>query len=155
MTGKERREKNRKLATDYVDSVNSATFCVNCGKQPIEWHGEHHPKNPNVRISSLRTQGASLQRIKEEMEMCVPLCRSCHMKEDGRMDALKNNQPIKRGDVITQPKPCRCCGKMTKPMRNNMCVSCDNHHSGRRVRKTQSCDGCCAPPQIESPNPAA
>lgn len=116
-TSKERRIVNRKLATDFVNEVNSKTFCTHCGAQPVEWHHEDHPNNTNKRVSSLRTQGVSIRLIKIEMAKCTPLCRSCHMKEDGRIEAL-----IKSHRPVTQ---CISCGKFVKILRDR-------------------CDGCCS-----------
>ena len=137
------REQRRSEATYFVSEVNSKTRCQVCGGQPIEWHHDDHPKHPNARVSSLRTQGASIRRIQKEMDRCIPLCRRHHMEIDGRLDNLIANHPRKRGDIITVPVPCSCCNRPTKPLRNGMCVTCDNHHSGRRLRKTASCSGCC------------
>ena len=138
-----KRQANRAIASAFVREINAKTSCSICGSQPIEWHGEHHLQKPNARVSSLRAQGCSVERIKQEMAQCVPLCRTCHMTEDGRLAALRDKAPYQKGQEYTQPKPCACCGKPTKPLRNAMCVTCDNHHSGRRLRKTKSCDRCC------------
>lgn len=141
--GVERKER-RQIATDYVRSINIKTSCVKCGKKPIEWHREIHTVYPNARVSSLRSQGASVLRIKKEMSLCEPLCRTCHMTVDGRLKILRKNQPYKKNGVYVDAAPCICCRKFYKPLRNGRCSSCDNHHSGRRIRKTKSCDGCCA-----------
>lgn len=137
------REERRLVATEFVNEVNSRTVCMVCGSQPIEWHHEDHPKQPNARVSSLRTQGASIQRIQREMDRCTPLCRLHHMEIDGRLASLRSNQPYQRGKTYVGKLPCSCCGRAAKPLRNGRCVTCDNHHSGRRIRKTNSCDGCC------------
>lgn len=148
------REERRVIATEWLREFEKNIPCSHCGAtdKTIDWHGEHHPQKPNFRVSSLRTQGASIDRIKKEIEICIPLCRSCHMKEDGRLKNLFTTQPRQKGSVITEPSPCSCCGKLTKPMRNRMCVTCDNHHSGRRIRKTISCDGCCMEVNIINPD---
>jgi hypothetical protein len=138
----EKREKARKIATEFVSGINKKTFCKLCGRQPIEWHKKAHEKFPNSRVSSLRTQGASIQRIKLEIDSCEPLCRSCHMKIDGRTEALIKSMPYKKGHTYVEKIECFCCKKFFKPLRNGMCSGCDNHRSGRRVRKTKSCDGC-------------
>lgn len=143
MTTKERRAKNRAIATEFVNEVNSKTPCAHCGGGPIEWHGVHHIGKENARISSLRSQGCSTKRIQKEMDLCLPLCRSCHMIEDGRLATLAENAPRQKGQTYVQPKPCSCCGRVTKRTRSGMCSTCDNHHSGRRLRVTNSCDGCC------------
>ena len=141
-TVKARRARNRATATEFVTQVNSVTYCEVCGAQPIEWHHDDHPNKPNSRVSSLRTQGISIARIKEEMDKCTPLCRLHHMALDGRLQALLEAAPFKQGVVYATPKPCTCCGRVTSTPRNGKCVTCDNHHSGRRRGKTDSCTGC-------------
>ena len=132
----------RQVATKFVEAVNAVTFCARCGKQPIEWHHDDHPGKPNDRVSSLRTQGASLARIKAEMDKCEPVCRSCHMRLDGRAKALQESSPRQKGKTYVPPSPCSCCGRITTRTRNGKCATCDNHHSARRLRKTLSCLGC-------------
>ncbi len=124
MTSKERRIRNREIATVYVDLVNSMTDCLHCGGNPIEWHHDDHPVYPNARVSSLRAQGASISRIQQEMDRCVPLCRSCHMREDGRTEALHENKPNQKGVSTVGPRPCKECGVPAKPTRRGMCYSC-------------------------------
>ena len=148
-TVKARRMRNRKIATEFVKEVNSNTFCRVCQAQPIEWHHDEHPDRPNDRVSSLRTQGASIERIQREMDRCVPLCRKHHMEVDGRIEALLLSRPYKKGVTYVPPKPCNCCGRTTPRTRNGKCVTCDNHWSGRRVRLTISCEGCHAERKVE------
>lgn len=115
---------NRQKATEFLQIINQKTFCSNCGKQPIEWHRDGHEEKPNSRISSLRSQGASISRIQKELDFCTPLCRSCHMKVDGRLTKLKRNQPYKRGQIYITRLPCKKCSKLEKPLRRGMCYSC-------------------------------
>jgi hypothetical protein len=35
----------------------------------------------------------SLKEIAAEIALCAPLCRACHMKEDGRLANLKGHRP--------------------------------------------------------------
>jgi deoxycytidylate deaminase len=123
-TAAEYRARRRAVATAYVDEVNSRTVCSRCGAQPVEWHHPDHPSEPNARVSSLRTQGASVERIQREIERCTPLCRTCHMEEDGRMDALRGAGPRKKGQVYVEPSPCDDCGRPTKPTRRGRCNHC-------------------------------
>lgn len=130
-----RRIKARRIATEFVSAVNAITHCANCGKQPIEWHRKEHEEHPNWRISSLRVQGNTIARIKREMELCVPYCRSCHMEMDGRKKELQISKPNQKG--ISHPlKPCYECGKLYKPLRKGMCSGCYNNATGLRPRKT-------------------
>ena len=139
-----RRMRARAVATEFVSNINASTVCSSCGAQPIEWHREEHEQKPNSRVSSLRTQGGSIARIQQEMDLCVPLCRSCHMKVDGRLNRLRQASPQKKGQIYVDPSPCSCCLRLAKPLRKGLCTGCYNHHSGLRLRKTNSCDGCCS-----------
>ena len=114
---------------DFVAAINAQTPCAHCGRQPIEWHNPDHVllKRQSWRITNLVWQPASLAVIQGEMARCTPLCRRCHMVEDGRMAALKAKQPHQRGDVFS-PKPCVECGRAYKPLRKGLCKCCD----GRR-----------------------
>ena len=137
----EQRLVKRVLATRFVDRVNRNTSCARCGGGPIEWHHEDHPEFPNRRVSSLRAQGASLRRIVREMRVCTPLCRTCHMTVDGRLDALRLSGPYTKGQTYVGLLPCKCCGREYKPLRRGLCSSCYNHKTGLRKRVQP---GCCA-----------
>lgn len=142
---RQQRLEKRRIATEWLRKYEENIVCANCGAEKIEWHNEDHPKHPNNRVSSLRAQGVSIDRIKREIDICTPLCRLCHMKEDGRLKELHRNAPQQKGDVIVEKQPCSCCGILYKPLRRGMCSGCYNHHTGKRLRKTMSCDGCCEP----------
>lgn len=133
------REERRAVATEFVLEVNANTVCAECGTQPVEWHHFDHCQQPNARVSSLRTQGASVARIQREMDVSTPLCRSCHMKVDGRAQALQQNKPRQRGTVFPVEN-CSCCLRPAKPLRQGMCSGCYNHHQGLRLRKNPN--GC-------------
>lgn len=138
------REKSRVIATRFVNAVNAETYCAGCGAQPIEWHAEHHHEKPNSRVSSLRSQGCSIDRIKYEMSICEPLCRSCHMKIDGRLDSLLANVPQKRGKTYVDQLPCEICENLCKPRRKGLCYTCyERHRLGGRSFNHQRSDGCC------------
>lgn len=104
--------------------MEAITVCAHCGGGPIEWHAEYHVTKPNARVHSLAAQGASIARIEAELERCVPLCRSCHMKEDGRLAALHRNKPRQKGVVLVGPRPCSECGRPFKPLRRGKCWTC-------------------------------
>ena len=132
---KERRKAKRAVATEYLHKVTAGVMCAHCGALPIEWHKPEHIDRPNDRISALRTQGASVERIQRELDVCTPLCRSCHMIEDGRLTALRANQPQQKGATYVGPKPCVVCGKLTKPTRRGRCYGCYNKLMGIRQPK--------------------
>lgn len=140
MTQKGRIER-RVIATEFVTEVNSQTHCAHCDGQPIEWHREGHEQQPNARVSSLRTQGSSIERIQREMDVCMPLCRSCHMKEDGRSVALRSAAPHQKGQLYVVARSCDRCGRMAKPLRKGNCWSCsETVRCGGRFHK--DCDLC-------------
>jgi hypothetical protein len=72
------------IARGCVAIIRDRTFCARCGKQPIEWHNPEHDKHPLHRVTELVARGYSLERIQDEIAVSTPLCRACHMKEDGR-----------------------------------------------------------------------
>jgi hypothetical protein len=109
----------------FIEGVNSITVCAHCGAQPIEWHNWEHVglNRKHYQIGSLVGQGAALETIKKELLRCTPLCRSCHMKEDGRLQALRENRPFKLGDV-QPPKVCEDCGALVRIRTRGRCLTC-------------------------------
>lgn len=114
----------------FVNEINAATVCAHCGAQPIEWHNPEHVelKRRDYRISAMARRGNSIEAIKTEMARCTPLCRRCHMVEDGRLKAFLVHR---RHDLPQPPKPCKDCSRPFKPLRKGRCHSCD-----RKNRKT-------------------
>lgn len=121
----------RQRAQQFIRNVNSGTVCAQCGKQPIEWHNEAHKIKPYFRVSTLGIAGRSIERIQQEMDASIPLCRSCHMNEDGRNAELRASCPHKK-DVRQPPKPCKACGTLTRPSWKGMCRGCYDYE--RRSR---------------------
>lgn len=124
----------RIVARAYVDGINTRTVCAHCGKQPIEWHNPEHVElnRAGWRIGGMVSQGRTVQDIAAEMGRCTPLCRSCHMKEDGRLPALLRNRPYHLGDVQL-PKSCVQCQRKAKPLRRGLCGRCYDRQRRRRV----------------------
>lgn len=116
----------KRIAKEYVKEVRSTTFCVRCGKQPVDFHHVDHESNGNQRVAHLTALGSSLARIQQEIDKCEALCRSCHMKEDGRTVALGLSHPYRKGETYTDPQPCSNCGDLYKPLRKGLCNKC-NH----------------------------
>ena len=78
------------------------------------------------------------------MALCEPLCRSCHMRKDGRLAALRKNAPYQRGRSYTPKQPCKVCKRLFKPLRNSMCYSCsERHREGGRSFAHCYHNGCC------------
>lgn len=96
------REK-RAAAGAFVAEVNARTFCAHCGAQPVEWHNPDHVElnRTHFRIGRMVSFGKTARSIEREMALCTPLCRRCHMKEDGRLkkfiDARGGRRPKKAG----------------------------------------------------------
>ncbi len=124
---RERIAKNRDIARTYVQSVRESTRCRNCGEQPIEWHSEAHITHTRMRVGVRVYNGHSIATIQKEIDRCTPLCRRCHMKEDGRLERLLKNCPRQKG-VEIPAKNCRICGTAFKPLRNGRCRACYFYH---------------------------
>ena len=123
--------------------LRHTTPCRQCGKSPIEWHHEDHVDRPNDRVSSLVAQNRIWTRIEQEIKRCEPLCRSCHMKVDGRLLSLHINKPNQPGKSFPS-SPCKVCRRLSKPLRRGMCYSCYERHrvNGRNFSHTFE-SGCC------------
>lgn len=71
------RERNRKYLTDYLLTHP----CVDCGNDDIEVLQFDHivaRSGNTVRVTNLN--GASLQRLQEEIDKCEVRCANCHVK---------------------------------------------------------------------------
>lgn len=134
---------NRTQIKEIIRSIREATNCNRCGAQPIEWHHESHVGNAHRRVSSL-VQRSCLKTVIEEIQRCEPLCRSCHMQEDGRIRELLKKAPNRRGSSFP-PKPCNLCGKLAKPLRRGLCYYCYERHrkDGRNYGGHLYADNCC------------
>lgn len=113
----------RARAQAFVAEVNARTFCAHCGAQPIEWHNPDHVAlgRQKYRIGEMAAAGYSTRKIEAEMVACTPLCRRCHMAEDGRLEAFADNRPR---FTPQPPKPCADCGELYKPLRRGQCNRC-------------------------------
>lgn len=110
-------------ARAFVAEVNARTFCAHCGVQPVEWHNPDHVRlnRRKFRIGDMAGRGKSIEAIQQEMADCTPLCRRCHMAEDGRMTAFM----VQARRSKTQPaKPCIRCQREYKPLRKGHCARC-------------------------------
>jgi hypothetical protein len=110
----------RARAQAFVNEVNRRMVCARCGAQPIEWHNPSHiiPGQKGYRISNMASGGRANRLIQAEMDRCTPLCRRCHMAEDGRIRNLSVGHPG------TMPSPCDRCGREYKPLRKGLCHRC-------------------------------
>lgn len=111
-------------AKAFVAKIRSETVCARCGRQPIEWHSEKHHTTPHHRVSNMAMRGYPLDVIATEIARCEPLCRSCHMKSDGRAAARNAALAAAARRNITPQLPCAECGRLYKPLRRGLCSTC-------------------------------
>lgn len=126
--------KNRAIAMAFLAALNARSFCAHCSAQPIEWHNPEHvrPGRERYRISDLVNQPRSLQTIQAEIARCTPLCRRCHMTEDGRLSHFVTMASVPK--PIGDARPCSDCGNPAKPLRRGLCNACNSRE--RYYRKT-------------------
>jgi hypothetical protein len=84
----ERRARNRA----YVAEIRAHTFCARCGAQPVDFHCAEHDEHPDHRVTRLVGNGSAIERIAREIALCEPLCRRCHMHQDGRIVSFLNSR---------------------------------------------------------------
>ncbi len=125
---------SKAAAKAHVAAIRARTVCAACGGQPIEWHNEEHLKKTNRRIAHLVALGFPIPVIDAEIAACEALCRSCHMKHDGRTARLNENKPFKKGVVYVGERPCSRCGVPSKPLRRGLCNTC-NHKARAAAKK--------------------
>lgn len=126
----ERRARN----VAFVAEVNARTFCAHCGAQPIEWHNPDHVALGLQlhRIGEMARRAYAIETIRAEMARCTPLCRRCHMAEDGRLQQFvtAGGSRMPKGSSLP-PKPCTECARLSKPLRRGLCGAC--YARGRRA----------------------
>ena len=127
----DRRPTKYDSARAFVDELNGRTVCAHCGAQPVEWHNPEHVelRRETYRIGQMITFWRSVQEIEAELRRCTPLCRRCHMVEDGRIMNLNRGRPVQ------EPKPCTVCLRPSKPLRRGLCSKCSSR--ARYYRKTE------------------
>jgi len=116
----------------WFAQVMAETECEGCHTQPppedwpIEWHHRVRAAHRHTAVTHLVKLGASIERILEEMEKCVPLCRRCHMKEDGRLHQMRDIHPRKKGVRYAPllPQPCSICHRRKSAYRPGVCKQC-------------------------------
>jgi len=120
------------IAKTYMKALRDRTVCAICGRQPVDFHHKDPDASKDRWIAHLTVLGFPIPRIEAELAVCEPLCRSCHMKQDGRLAFLNANKPFPKG-VQLPPKPCTSCGIPAKPLRKGLCNKCN--HQKRRDSK--------------------
>lgn len=122
-------------ARAFISEVNAQTVCAHCGAQPVEWHNPEHVElnRRHMRISAMVNSGCPIPSIREELVRCTPLCRRCHMVEDGRLATF----------VIAtkEPSPCLECSRVYKPLRHGLCARCETRRR-RAAKRIPCCSHC-------------
>lgn len=67
----------------WLEDVRETLVCMNCGFSDARALHFHHldPNAKETTVSRLVHGGASVTRIRREMEKCVVLCANCHAIE--------------------------------------------------------------------------
>jgi hypothetical protein len=116
-------------AKAFYANVMALTTCIRCDGKPVDWHSPDHALGLRRRVNKMVSVGFSVAAITAEMEKCTPLCRSCHMKEDGRLDELlKNGAAATARRRMQPPKSCAECERRSKPLRHGLCGRCYTRH---------------------------
>ena len=143
-------------ARAFVDEVNARTVCAHCGASKIEWHNPEHvlPGRHLYRISAMVCRGRTIEEIKAELVRCTPLCRRCHMWEDGRLKAFVANADQVRARKVASPgKPCIECTVISKPLRRGLCKRCSSRQWDQALKDARHARGLKRP--IGQNNPKA
>lgn len=120
----------------YVAEINARTFCAHCGEQPIEWHNPEHVElsRQRYRISDMVNTARSIAAIVAEMARCTPLCRRCHMAEDGRLSTSIENLVKARHARRSVPLPCLECKETRMLYARGLCKRCYRHQPEQRAQ---------------------
>jgi hypothetical protein len=86
----------------FMAEVKARTVCAQCGGDRIEWHNPEHVEmnRQNFRIGAMVWRGYTVKDIQAELDRCTPLCRRCHMKEDGRMRKVHEQKRARIGHAL-------------------------------------------------------
>ena len=119
----------------YMADLKARTVCAHCGAQPVDWHNPEHVElnRRRFRIGTMAGKGQSIAAIESELARCTPLCRRCHMAEDGRLAALASRRP--GSQMKTPARPCAKCQRPYKPLRKGLCASCYGGQPERLARR--------------------
>jgi hypothetical protein len=79
-------QKNRlrkRTARNYLANLKRARSCTVCGESDFRCLDFHHSSGLEkvAGLSQLATDGAAINRLDQELEKCVVLCKNCHAKE--------------------------------------------------------------------------
>lgn len=76
-----RNNKTKDFLITFIKNYKSTLSCTMCTENDISCIDFHHinPKDKEFEISRLTIYG-SLNKLKKELEKCIPLCANCHRK---------------------------------------------------------------------------
>ena len=77
---KERKEKVRRLAREYVLTYLLTHPCIECGERDPRVLEFHHRQEKDMAVSELVAGGYSIATIQAEINKCDVLCANCHRK---------------------------------------------------------------------------
>lgn len=110
----------------WFREVRAATPCTRCGARPVEYHRAEHVVRPQDRVSTMASRGEPVEKIAAEIARCEALCRSCHMRVDGRIETFRTSPEVQ------PPRECSECGRLFKPLRRGLCAACDQKRRRQR-----------------------
>lgn len=126
----------------YMAELKSKMVCAHCGGQPVEWHNPEHVQagRQRFRIGNMVGRGQAIETIEAEIARCIPLCRRCHMTEDGRLKVLVSHRRVgstSRPTLVVPLRPCVQCERLYKPLRLGLCASCYGGQPERLARRRE------------------
>lgn len=101
--------RRRAVAKAYVSEIRNQASCAHCGASGvrIDFHRPEHKSMPHRRVAILVGKGQSLRTITEEIALCTPLCRPCHIRADdvpgfrplGKKGGKNNQAKLTEADI--------------------------------------------------------
>ncbi len=70
---------NKKRKQEWLREYKSGLSCSDCGASHPAIIDFHHISDKEFQISKwITTKNCSIEKLKQEIEKCVPLCKNCH-----------------------------------------------------------------------------
>lgn len=91
-TDKKRIQKNRQQLLEYKQTLE----CQHCGISDHRILEFHHVKDKDQNVSRMVSTGLSWNRIKDEINKCIPLCCNCHRIEHTRLIQTEKTNAVNR-----------------------------------------------------------
>jgi hypothetical protein len=80
-SNQERKKRFEKRNKEFIIRFRKRCKCIKCGLDNKWYLIEFHHLDPSTKykgVTNLQYNAYSIQRIKEEIRKCVPICRNCH-----------------------------------------------------------------------------